>query len=137
MVKENLYIKYSLEEFLYTLKIDGDISVSEGLIEQHIKNERKRDLGIVKQAKEEFKRNNGDRLFCEVCGFDFNSSFYGKHAIEFIEAHHDMVHIKDMKEGHRSRKKDLRMVCSNCHEVLHRHYGITVDELREAVSKIR
>ncbi|MGG3845407.1 MAG: hypothetical protein C6W58_14570 [Bacillaceae bacterium] len=39
---------------------------------------------VIRLVKEKFKRENGGRLFCEICGFDFYE-VYGEIGEDFIE----------------------------------------------------
>jgi predicted HNH restriction endonuclease len=65
---------------------------------------------------------------CCVCGFDFEKT-YGRLGKEFIEAHH----VIPVSEGgqRETRITDLRPVCSNCHRMLHRGLGISIEDLRQ------
>jgi len=64
-----------------------------------------------------FVQSHG-RLYCEICGFDFERT-YGPIGERFIEAHHAKP-LSTMAEGEETSVADLRMVCSNCHTMLHR-----------------
>jgi len=85
------------------------------LYKQHILRERNRIL--VKKAKEEFKCIH-NKLFCEVCGFDFEDK-YGIIGKDFIEAHH-ILPVSSMGVINKTKTTDLIMVCSNCHRMIHR-----------------
>ena len=103
--------------------------------EIHIRRERNRNL--VKQAKEKFQAEHAGKLFCEVCGFDFAAQ-YGERGEGFIEAHHDKNPVSQMGENAESKVEDLKMVCANCHRILHRSIPwMRVDELREAIERVR
>ena len=95
-----------------------DMSVSEGdlKLSQHLKRERNRK--IVEYAKEQFKSKHNGKIFCEICGFDFNEQ-YGELGKDFIEAHH-IRPVAEMKKGDITKVEDFKMVCSNCHSMLHR-----------------
>lgn len=76
---------------------------------------RERDAGIVRRAKERFRKVHG-RLFCEACAFDFQAK-YGSLGEGFIEAHH----VTPLAEGSRyTNPDDLMMLCANCHRMVHR-----------------
>lgn len=67
-----------------------------------------------------------DSYSCSLCGFNFEQT-YGAVGREFIEAHH-LIPISD---GVRITKlADLIALCSNCHQMAHRHPFHTVAELR-------
>jgi len=68
---------------------------------------------------------------CTVCGFDFEK-IYGEIGAGFIHVHH----LKPLAEAESQRKvdpkTDLRPVCPNCHEMLHRQRPpFTIEELRK------
>jgi len=70
---------------------------------------------------------------CQVCGFDFSTK-YGEIGRGFIHIHH-LVPLK-LSKGHRKvdPATDLRPVCPNCHEMLHKKDPpYTIEELRNAV----
>jgi putative restriction endonuclease len=65
---------------------------------------------------------------CSVCEFDFAET-YGELGRGFIEAHH-ITPIAQLEPGSRTELTDLAGVCSNCHRMLHRADGITVEALK-------
>ena len=68
---------------------------------------------------QEAKRVHG--YVCQVCGFDFYE-FYGELGSEYIEAHH-LIPLSQLPENARVRlspQDDFRVVCSNCHRMIHR-----------------
>lgn len=88
-----------------------------------------RDPKAIKSAK--LKAKNEGRLFCEVCGFNFETTYHllGE---GYIECHHKMPiatgGIRKTKVG------DLGIVCSNCHRMLHRKFKgkyLTIGQLKE------
>jgi len=83
----------------------------------HITRERNRE--VVEKAKFLFKKNRG-KLFCEMCTFDFQDK-YGEIGCDFIEAHHALPLSHTEKDGRKTEVKDLMMLCSNCHRMVHRH----------------
>lgn len=107
-----------LDVFPEKSKKEAEITAKEGKLklEQHLTRER--DPKIVKKAKLLFFKTHG-KLYCECCKFDFKE-FYGdlcnKH---FIEAHHSTKAIAEMEEDDVTNITDLKMVCSNCHKILH------------------
>lgn len=95
---------------------------------------RERDSQIIAQAKNAAIKEN--RLFCEICLFDF-AKRYPTLGDNFIECHHKQPISKG---GLRETKlSDLALVCANCHRMLHRKYFtghyLTVDELRKIVNQ--
>lgn len=112
-------------------EIEGDKTIN-----KHIRNElTSRNSKIVRLAKSQAFSNNGGRLICECCSFDF-LSFYGQLGSGFIECHHKF-HIS---MGQRKTKlEDLALVCSNCHSMLHRKLENgsyhTIETLKEIIIK--
>lgn len=96
-------------------------------LEVHIKRER--NPKVIKEAKKLFINKN-KRLYCELCGFDFEK-VYGELGKNFIEGHH-IKPISDMDEGGVTNVKDIKMLCSNCHRMVHRgiERGIDLDEIK-------
>lgn len=94
-----------------------DLSFPEGkaVLKTHISKERNRTL--IKIAKDEFIKKNG-KLFCEVCGFDFEF-VYGDIGKNYIECHH-LLPVSEISENHQTKISELAMVCSNCHSMIHR-----------------
>lgn len=92
-----------------------------------------RNQGIVRLAKDRFKAANG-ALFCEVCGFSFD--IYGERGKDYIEAHHD-VPVSDLGDDGVSNIDDIKMVCANCHRILHRKRPwLKVDELKSLLQTL-
>jgi 5-methylcytosine-specific restriction protein A len=56
-------------------------------------------------------------LVCKVCDF---KAFYGEHGTGFIEVHH-LKQVSTLQPATKvDAKKDMTVVCSNCHRMLHR-----------------
>ena len=101
----------------------------EGKLKLEIHIKRERNPKVVKEAKKLFINKN-KRLYCELCGFDFEE-VYGELGKNFIEGHH-IKPISDMDEGDITNVKDIKMLCSNCHRMVHRgiERGIDLDEIK-------
>jgi len=70
---------------------------------------------------------------CVVCGFDFAKK-YGDIGNGFIHVHHLTPLFEAGRKHKVNPKKDLRPVCPNCHEMLHRRTPpFTIDELRKFI----
>lgn len=72
---------------------------------------------------------------CSVCGFDFSVA-YGEIGRGYIHVHH-LTSLAALKG--KARKidpvRDLRPVCPNCHEMLHRcDPPYTIDQLKEIIA---
>ena len=103
-----------------------DEYVLEGGLALSIHLSRERDRTIVAKFKASLKS-----LECCVCSFDFGK-VYGKVGEGFIEAHHE----RHLSSGERrTRIADLHPVCSNCHRMLHRNLGISIETLRELMNR--
>lgn len=88
--------------------------------------------GVLPQKKKEFVLTETGTLKCEACSFDF-SLLYGKRGIGFIECHHNKP-ISDMKNEQQVSLKDLALLCSNCHRMIHRFRPwLSVEELRTLI----
>lgn len=99
---------------------------------QHARLEKVRNSALVREAKRLFKKKHG-KLFCEICEFDFESK-YGQRGKDYIEAHHKTP-ISELEESVELTVKDLAMVCSNCHRMLHRPPWIKVEELIQIIQR--
>ena len=70
---------------------------------------------------------------CSVCGFDFRE-VYGGIGSDFIHVHH-LTPLSEIQEEHVVDPiKDMRPVCPNCHEMIHRGIKmLTIEELKALV----
>jgi len=96
--------------------IDAEHSAPEGGKKVLSHRYRERSRKLVQMAKAVFRKNHQNRLFCEVCGFDFGQAYA---ETDFIEVHH-VIPLRDLKPGATTKLSDLKMVCANCHRMLHR-----------------
>jgi len=146
---ENRYVQYcysiNLEPTNYTdrkywsLNLDIDFDKNkeiagefpEGKIVERIHRSRERSSKVISAAKSNFKLKNG-RVFCEVCGFDFEKE-YGDIGIDFIEGHHT-IPVSEMKENHKTSPVDIVLLCSNCHRMAHKKRPwLTLDKIKELI----
>lgn len=105
---------------------DDEFSEGKFYLKQHLYRERNPKL--ISSAKKQFKQKHG-RLFCQVCGFDFEVK-YGKLGKDFIEAHH-IKPVSEMKQLEKTKIEDIIMVCSNCHSMIHRKKPwLNLDQIR-------
>lgn len=96
----------------------------------HIKRERNHYVTL--QAKKLFK-NRHQRLYCEICGFDFEK-IYGPIGQNFIEAHH-IVPLSSLEKEQYTKPEDFVMLCSNCHAMIHRRRPwLTKEDLKSLLS---
>lgn len=75
-------------------------------------------------------------LTCKVCGFNFEK-FYGDRGKYFIEVHHLVPVSKFNKEIKVDYKKDMTVLCANCHRMIHRNRNtpLTIKELKSIIRK--
>ena len=57
---------------------------------------------------------------CMACGFNFEGK-YGVHGKNFIEVHHLKPISRNFEKSNVDPNKDLVVVCSNCHRMIHRN----------------
>jgi len=71
---------------------------------------------------------------CQACGFSFEET-YGIHGKDFIEVHHLYPVSKYTGETNVSPKEDMRVVCANCHRMIHRNADkpLSLEELRQVI----
>lgn len=107
---------------------------TEGNIKEIRHKRRERNSRLVQDAKIEFKAKHNEKLFCEICGFDF-SERYGDAGYDFIEAHHTKPISEMDEEGEIADINDLIMVCSNCHSIIHRRNPFyTIEEMKNIIN---
>lgn len=101
-------------------------------VEQRTRSRRLRDAAITV-----FRQQHDGRLFCSLCGFDFEA-IYGELGRDFIEVHHTEI----IREG---EPVDLMIalervapLCANCHRMIHRRLGviISLQELQAIVAHV-
>jgi 5-methylcytosine-specific restriction endonuclease McrA len=95
---------------------------------------RERNPRVVEKAKTLFRKEHHGRIYCEVCGFDFHL-VYGALGEDYIEGHH-VIPVAELKEGDVTRVEDIVMLCANCHRIMHRNRGLTLDKLSASVRSV-
>jgi len=109
--------------------VDEDEAAPEGRLLLRMHRVRERNRSLANKKKRQAIQRYG-RLSCEVCTFDFEER-YGPVGKCFIEAHH-VVPLATLDGPTKVRLKDLALVCSNCHRMLHRQGDVgTIEDLRE------
>ena len=97
----------------------------------HRSHERHPDLPKCAKAAA-IKR--GEKIVCTICRFDFFAK-YGEIGKEYIECHHT-IPVSKLKEGMKTKLKDVVLVCSNCHRMLDRKRPwLAVHELNALLTK--
>lgn len=126
----------SVVDKLYSIPNEEDDtfhSVKEGKVIYKLHKLRERDSKINKKKKEAYFKKY-KKLNCEVCDFDFYK-VYGEIGKGFIEAHH-RVPLSDLDGESKTELKDLALVCSNCHRMLHREIdSLTIKELKNKIKR--
>jgi 5-methylcytosine-specific restriction protein A len=99
----------------------------EGRVITALHRRYERNSALVQAKKRRALATQG-QLACEACGFDFRQR-YGDRGEGFIECHHTKpVHV--LRPGDKTKVGDLRLLCSNCHRMIHaRRPWLTIEEL--------
>ncbi len=73
---------------------------------------------------------------CKACGFNFFHA-YGEHGKDYIEVHHLVPISKYIEPTAIDPAKDLTVLCSNCHRMVHRKKDkpLSLGELIEIIKK--
>jgi 5-methylcytosine-specific restriction protein A len=105
----------------------NDAEAQEGklLLARHLRRERNPRL---RKKKIDSVRAQGKPVACEVCTFDFATT-YGHLGTDYIEVHHVLpLYISGVVK---TRLPDLALLCANCHRMIHRGPSwLTPDALR-------
>ena len=89
---------------------------------------------LVNKVKKEMILINTKSLKCEVCGFD-SLTYYGELGKDLIEIHFNKE-LKNEPGLETSLMEDFIIVCSNCHKVLDKYFGIVnANELKDIIHK--
>ena len=108
-----------------------DEEAPEGRVLTRVHKVRERDRKLIQRKKEQAVGRYG-RLVCEVCDFDFRAT-YGELGKGFAECHHERP-VSELKPGDKTKLSELRIVCANCHRIIHRaRPWRSVEELREII----
>lgn len=89
----------------------------EGKIKLRLHKVRERDAKLRKKAIENFLKQH-QKVYCEVCGFSFEEK-YGEIGKDFIEVHH-LKPIASYSDNETTSLDNLKLVCSNCHRMIHK-----------------
>lgn len=112
---------------------DIEPEASEGNFLTRVHKIHERNPGIVERKKKKVLSQKGE-LRCEVCDFCFEE-MYGERGKNFIECHHKKPLI-ELRPGDKTRLKDLALLCSNCHIMIHRHKKmLTLAELKGIIKQ--
>lgn len=125
-------IANKIKEMVNTHKnVIGDIDdegFMEGALLEKQHKYKERNSKLVTQKKQQRLKETG-YLSCDVCGFIFKDK-YGDLGEGYIECHH-IVPLSEIHVAKKTNLKDLVLVCSNCHRMLHRKRPwLTVEQLK-------
>lgn len=110
---------------------DDESAFPEGVAAYKLHRQLERDGEFSRRVKRTRLKTLG-KLECEVCHFDFVRT-YGLLGLGYIEAHH-RIPVHKLGGVTPTNEKDLALVCSNCHRMLHRsNPQFTVEELRSRI----
>jgi len=99
-------------------------------VKQRTRSRRLRDAAITV-----FRQQHDGRLFCTVCGFDFEA-IYGELGRDFIEVHHTEIIREGDPVDLMIALERVAPLCANCHRMIHRRPGVIIalQELRAIVA---
>lgn len=125
---DDAYIPQTMQDYLELT--EDDQAYAEGQVVVRTVKQRRRNQQLVMKAKETFRKQNDGRLYCEACGFDFNT-VYG---VDYIEAHH-LVPISSLENEQENTISALVLLCANCHRMIHsRTPPLSLEELKELIA---
>jgi 5-methylcytosine-specific restriction protein A len=103
-------------ETIADLGAEGIEEAEEGRVITPLHRRYERNSALVQTKKRKVLATLG-RLACEACGFDFHER-YGDRGEGFIECHHAKP-VHELRPGDKTKVGDLRLLCSNCHRMVH------------------
>jgi predicted HNH restriction endonuclease len=116
------------------LALDGIEEAEEGRLVTAMHRGHERSSALVDAKKRRALARFG-RLSCEACGFDFRER-YGDRGEGFIECHHAKP-VHALKPGEKTKLADLRLLCSNCHRMVHAtRTWLTIEDLVTILRRI-
>lgn len=110
--------------------IENDVNFTEGTISSRYISYYEREPKLRAAAI----KIHGTKCMVSNCGFDF-AKIYGERGKQFIEVHH----IKPLSELVNPElinpEKDLVVVCSNCHRIIHREKNniLTIEQVDKLI----
>ncbi|TQM21060.1 hypothetical protein [Chryseobacterium aquifrigidense] len=89
---------------------------------------------LFMKIKKEMALATTNKLNCEVCGFD-SQSFYGEVGDDLMEVHFELKNEPTLDS---TEIKDSVIVCSNCHKVLDKNFGLLyASDLKKLIKKTK
>lgn len=114
---------------------ESELGVREGAKRQITVNAYERNPKARAACIKHYKKKNGGKLICEICGFDFGE-VYGNKFANKIHIHH-IVELATIGEEYEvDACKDLVPICPNCHLIAHsRKPAYTPEEIKKMIGK--
>ena len=109
----------------------SDSDIEEGTPRMRMHQYRERNSAAAQQ----FKRDamNHGHLVCKACDVDFLKKYPPAAATRVVECHHS-VPLSSSEHKGKTSKKDLWLLCANCHRLEHsKPESLPLDELRKLV----
>jgi 5-methylcytosine-specific restriction protein A len=104
----------------------------EGKVLTRLHRSRERNRKLISDKKKQVLARYG-KLECEACGFDF-AKRYGAIGEGIIDVHHTKP-VHTLQPGEKTHLKDLALLCSNCHRVVHSsRRWLDLEQLKEALA---
>ena len=100
----------------------------------HFRRESGRYSPLAQKKKDKVYEEFG-KLECEVCEFDYSAK-YGERGKGFIECHHK-IPLHQLKPNTRTKLSDLALICANCHRMVHKNGGTTIEDLKREINKLQ
>lgn len=110
---------------------DSDIEEGDPRMRMHRYRERN------SAAAQKFKKEaiSQGKLVCKACDIDFLKRYTQAAATRVVECHHS-VPLSSSEHKGKTSKKDLWLLCANCHRLAHStSEPLPLEELRELVSR--
>ncbi|MVP00553.1 HNH endonuclease [Paenibacillus lutrae] len=109
------------------------LSTFEGKKKLFLHFRKERDVVFMKKCKDLYAKKD-PLLSCEACGFSFQKA-YGDIGKSFIEGHHTKP-ISGLTRETKISIDDIKMVCSNCHSMIHSKYPCyTIEEIKKLITE--
>jgi 5-methylcytosine-specific restriction protein A len=118
-------------ELVTSLHEDDLTGDFEGGVIYRLHRSRERSGKLAQKKRSQILAATG-KLECEVCSFDFKST-YGDLGFEFCEVHH-RTPLSQLSGKTKTHLRDLAVVCSNCHRMLHRMKEMSINGLRDLIN---
>ncbi|WMW21165.1 tetratricopeptide repeat protein [Methanolobus mangrovi] len=132
--KQHKELDHHLEKKQKTRSVWNNISYN--IVEADEGEEDRREVTFRKRNSTLIKNKKSDSDYrCEVCGISYED-VYGEIGKNYIIAHH-IEPIGNREGSSKTTHDDIALLCSNCHNMVHRtNPPMTVEELRSLIQNI-